>query len=145
MAHSYISLMRMFLHKYQPSIAFWCWKILILLKLNKIFLNWNNLHTLFIDYYMNSMKLVNPLHHIELVNSHQRWTAFVFILGVNWLWHCGVTASFVVCFHEIKCNRMTSFMEFMITAKATWHYAMFNAQHKHNDQWWALPQTVTDL
>ena len=42
---------------------------------------------------------------------------------------------------------MASFMEFMIIAKATWHYATFNAQHKHNDQSWALPQTlgVADL
>ena len=27
---------------------------------------------------------------------------------------CGVTASFGVFFHEIKCNGMTSFMEFML-------------------------------
>ena len=41
---------------------------------------------------------------------------FAFIFGVNWLWHCGFTASFGVFFfffHEIKCIRMTSFMEFM--------------------------------
>ena len=39
---------------------------------------------------------------------------FAFIFGVNWLWHWGVTASFGVFFQEIKCNGMTSFMEFMI-------------------------------
>ena len=38
---------------------------------------------------------------VVLVNSHLRWK------------HCGVTASFGVFFHEIKCNGMTSFMEFM--------------------------------
>ena len=42
---------------------------------------------------------------------------FAFIFGVNWLWHCGVTASFgVFFFHEIQCNGMTSFIEFMISA-----------------------------
>ena len=38
---------------------------------------------------------------------------FTFIFGVNWLWHCGVTASFGVFFHEIKRNGKTNFMEFM--------------------------------
>ena len=32
-------------------------------------------------------------------------------------------------FHETKCNGMTIFMEFMIIAKATCHYAIFNAPH----------------
>ena len=36
---------------------------------------------------------------------------FAFIFGVNWLWHCGVTAlSESFFFHKIKCNRMTSFL-----------------------------------
>ena len=39
---------------------------------------------------------------------------FAFIFGVNWLWHCGVTASFGVFFLEIKCNGMTIFMKFML-------------------------------
>ena len=55
---------------------------------------------------------------IIVVNSHQRWKQmFAFIFGVNWLWHCGVTASFGVFFHEMKCNGLTSFMEFM----SSWH------------------------
>ena len=37
--------------------------------------------------------------------------AFAFIFGVNWLWHCGVTASFGVFFHGINGYGMTSCME----------------------------------
>ena len=91
---------------------------------------------------MNSMKLVNPLHFISwknsfsdisrkcilpnmigAVNSHQRWcSAFAFIFGVNWLWLTSpiifgkmhfLLISENLFFHEIKCNEMTSFMEFM--------------------------------
>ena len=66
---------------------------------------------------MNSMKLVIPLHwlywSIHTKDESKRGTAFAFSFGVNWLWRCGVTASFGVFFHEVKCNRMTSFMEFM--------------------------------
>ena len=58
---------------------------------------------------MNSMKLVIPLHSmfwsIHTKDESKRGTAFAFIFGVNWLWRCGVTASFGVFFHEIKCNR----------------------------------------
>ena len=36
-----------------------------------------------------------------------------FIFGLNCLRHCGVTVSFGVFFHEIECNRMTCFKEFM--------------------------------
>ena len=68
--------------------------------------------------YMNSMKLVIPLHSwywsIHTKDESKRGTAFAFIFGVNWLWCCNVTASFGVFFHEIECNGMTSFMEFMI-------------------------------
>ena len=79
--------------------------------------------------FMNSMKR-HSVTFIVLVNPHQRWKqtrnrvcfhlwceltlAFAFIFGVNWLWCCGVTAPLEVFFHEIKCNGMTSFMEFMI-------------------------------
>ena len=67
--------------------------------------------------YMNAMKLVIPFHllywSIHTKDESKRGTAFAFIFGVNWLWRCGVTASFGVFFHEIKCNGMTSFMEFM--------------------------------
>ena len=63
---------------------------------------------------MNSMKLVIPLQSlywsIHTKDESKRGTAFAFIFGVNWLWRCGVTASFGVFFHEIKCNGMTSFM-----------------------------------
>ena len=65
---------------------------------------------------MNSMKLVIPLHSlywsIHTKDESKRRTAFAFIVGVNWLWRCGVTASFGV-FHQIKFNGMTSFMELM--------------------------------
>ena len=40
--------------------------------------------------------------------------SFAFIFGVNWLCHCGVTPSFGVFLHEIKCNGMTNFIEFMM-------------------------------
>ena len=67
--------------------------------------------------YMNSMKLVIPLHSvywsIHTEDESKRGTAFAFIFGVYWLWHCGVIASFGVYFHEIKCNGITNFMEFM--------------------------------
>ena len=63
------------------------------------------------------MKLVIPLRSlywsIHTKDESKRGTAFAFIFGVNWLWRCGVTASFGVFLHKIKCNGMTSFMEFM--------------------------------
>ena len=66
---------------------------------------------------MNSMKLVIPVHSlywsIHTKDESECGTSFAFIFGVNWLWHCGVTAPFRVFFHEIKCNEMTNFMEFM--------------------------------
>ena len=65
-----------------------------------------------------------PLHSsywsIHTKDESKRGTAFAFIFGVNWLWRCGVTASFGVFFLEIRCNGMTSFMEFMTS---------WNAQH----------------
>ena len=80
---------------------------------------------------MYSMKIVILLHSISWKDSKRCWDttmpeliytkdeskcgfAFAFIFGVNWLWRCGVTASFGVFFHEIKCNGITSFMEFML-------------------------------
>ena len=55
--------------------------------------------------HMNSMKLVVPLHSlyrsIHTKNESKCGTAFAFIFGVNWLWRCGVTASFGVFFHGI--------------------------------------------
>ena len=51
---------------------------------------------------MNSMKLVFPLHSlywsIHTKDESKRETAFAFIFGVNWLWRCGVAASFGVFF-----------------------------------------------
>ena len=65
---------------------------------------------------MNSMKLVIPLHSlywsIHTKDESKHGTIFAFIFGVNWLWSHGVTALFGLFFHEIKCNGMTSFMEF---------------------------------
>ena len=46
-------------------------------------------------------------------DESKRGSAFAFIFGVNWLWRCGVTASFGVVSHKMKCNEMTSFMEFI--------------------------------
>ena len=72
----------------------------------------------FLQHFMNSMKLVIRLYSlywsIHTKDESKRGTAFAFIFGVNWLWRCGVTASFGVFFHELKCNGMTSFMEFML-------------------------------
>ena len=52
------------------------------------------------------MKLVIPLHSlywsIHTKDESKCGTAFAFIFGVNWLWHCGVTASFGVFFYEIN-------------------------------------------
>ena len=63
------------------------------------------------------MKVVIPLHplywSIHTKDESKRGTVFAFIFGVNWLWRCGVTASFGVLFHELKYNGMTSFMDFM--------------------------------
>ena len=68
---------------------------------------------------MNSKKLVIPLHtlhwSIHTKDESKRGTAFAFIFGVNLLWRCGITVSFGVFLHETKCDRMTSFMEFMCT------------------------------
>ena len=50
---------------------------------------------------------------IHTKDESKRGSVFAFIFGVNWLWPCGVKASFGVFFHEIICNGMTSFMEFM--------------------------------
>ena len=62
------------------------------------------------EFFMNSMKLVIHLHSlywsIHTKDESKRGTAFAFIFGVNWLWRCGVTASFGVFFHEIKCDGM---------------------------------------
>ena len=72
------------------------------------------------------MKLVIPLHwlywSIHTKDESKRGTAFAFIFGMNWLWRCGVTASFGVFLHEIKCDRMTSFMEFTICSSC---YVLF--------------------
>ena len=72
---------------------------------------------------MNSMKVVIPLNSfywsIHTKDGSKCGTAFAFIFGVNWLWHSGVRASLGVFFHEIKCNRITSFMEFMNSKSAS--------------------------
>ena len=69
---------------------------------------------------INSMKLVIMLYSmywlIHTKDESKRGTAFAFIFGVNWLCHWGVTVSFGVFFHEIRCNGMMIFMEFMRSA-----------------------------
>ena len=49
---------------------------------------------------------------IHTNDESKRGSVFAFIFGVNWLWHCGVTALFGVLSHEMKCNETTSFTEF---------------------------------
>ena len=63
-------------------------------------------------YDMTSMKH-SMYWSIHTKDESKRGTAFAFLFGVNWLWRCGVITSFGVLFHEIKCNGMTSFMDFM--------------------------------
>ena len=79
-----------------------------------------NAHSKYKSTSTNSKKLVILLHSlywlIDTKDERKRGTAFAFIFGVNWLLRCGVTASFGVLFHEIECNGMTSFMEFMWSA-----------------------------
>ena len=88
---------------------------------------------------MNSMKLVIPFRFyfmkkdskrccdtttpesIRTKDESKRGTAFAFIFGVNWLWRCGVTAPFGVFFHEMKCNGMMNFMEFLLGTHWTNH------------------------
>ena len=86
---------------------------------------------------MNSMKLVILLHplcwSIHTKDESKRGTAFAFIFGVNWLWRCGVTASFGV-FHEIRCNGMTSFMEFMIYT----FFFVLNSMNQTMQRWHKL-------
>ena len=60
-----------------------------------------------------SFRYIHLYWSIHTKDESKRGTVFAFIFGVNWLWRCGVTASFEFFFHEIKCNGMTSFMEFM--------------------------------
>ena len=64
-----------------------------------------------------SMKLVIPLHSeywsIHIKDESKRGTAFAFIFGVI---DSGVVVSqhrLESFFHEIKCNGITNFMEFM--------------------------------
>ena len=70
--------------------------------------------------FLNSLKLVIPLHSLywSVVNSHQRWkqtrnrVCFHLCCELTLaLWCHSIVWSL---FHEIKCNGMTSFMEFMI-------------------------------
>ena len=84
-------------------------------KLKVLFSLMNHLGSLKLN--LNSMKLVIPLHSlywsIHTEDESKRGIEFAFIFGVNWLWRSGVTASFGVFFHEMKCNGMTIFMEFV--------------------------------
>ena len=61
----------------------------------------------------NSVTFYQP-ESIHTKDESKRGFAFAFIFGVNWLWRCGVTASFGVFLHDIKCNRTKNFMEFKI-------------------------------
>ena len=85
---------------------------------------------------MNSMKLVILLHfiswkrhqtmlwhHNARVNSHQRWkqTRFRICFHLSCELTLGSSCHSIVwsLFHEIKCNRMTSFMEYTYSRSAT--------------------------
>ena len=92
---------------------------------------------------------------IHTKDESKRESAFAFIFGVNWLWHCGVKALFGIPIeltapiifgkmhflliseneftHEIKRDGITSFMDFM-----WWHimYTWDGMEHRptcHND------------
>ena len=60
-----------------------------------------------------SLRYMSLSWSIHTKDESKRETAFAFIFGVNWLWRCGVTASFRVFLYEIRCNGMMIFMEFM--------------------------------
>ena len=76
------------------------------------------------------MNRVIPLHSlywsIHTKDESKRETAFAFIFGVNWLWRCGVKASFGVFFHEMKYNGMTGFMESMLASWCLICYLLFD-------------------
>ena len=62
-----------------------------------------------------SFRYISLYWSIHTKDETKRGTEFAFIFGVNWLCRWGATASLGVFFHEIRCNGMTSSMEFMIT------------------------------
>ena len=70
---------------------------------------------------MNSMKLVIPLHSLYW-SIHTKDESKRGSFGVNWLWPCLLTASFRVFCYEMKCNEMTSFLEFMLQYRASQGY-----------------------
>ena len=89
-------------------------------------------------HHMDSMKLVIPLHSlywsIHTKDESKRGIVFAHIFGVNQLWRCGIAASFgVFLFHEIKCNGMTIFMEFMISRVSTQSRWIVLHHNENND------------
>ena len=79
---------------------------------------------------MHSMKLVIPLHSLywsmHTKDESKSETAFAFIFGVNWLWRRGATTSFGVSFHEINCNGITGFTEYMTSVKTKLQAIWYN-------------------
>ena len=98
---------------------------------------------------MNSMNFVIPLHSwywsIHTKDESKHGTAFAFIFCVNWLWHCGFTASFGVFFHEIKCNGMTRFLEFMWRAIRFWKYPSKDVLKDFKMSWGYYPLSRASL
>ena len=64
--------------------------------------------------HLNSMKLVIPLHFISWKNSFSDISRKCIL--PNMIYFVKYTSCWYqkIFFHEIKCNRMTSFMEFML-------------------------------
>ena len=104
--------------------------------------------------HMNSMKLVILSHSlywsIHTKDESKRGTAFAFIFGVNWLWHCVVTALFGVFFHvtewQVSCHscandwHMLEFTQLVncfgnaITTLGSWDFS-YCYLHKGTKQW----------
>ena len=58
---------------------------------------------------------------IHTKDESKRGTAFAFIFGVNWLWRCGVTASFGVFFSWNKVKRNDKFHRIHVW-RAAWTF-----------------------
>ena len=62
---------------------------------------------------------------VQMMSIHTKdesSSTFAFVFGVNWPWRFGVTASFGVFFHEVKCNGKTSFIEFLLHGLSSSHF-----------------------
>ena len=82
------------------------------------------------------MKPVILLHSlywsIHTKDESKRGTAFAIIFGMNWLWHCAVTASFGVLFHEWNVTEwQVSWNSFTIFSNVVFvSYSLFYSENK---------------